>query len=127
MKKINAKNKDLAEKIAQSIDSEVVEEENGEFSVAYYCKEESETAKYSKDEIYDIIYKCLDQEVRYIYDSIRYLREELYDHKEGHLPKMSFDHLKRALETLGMDDEYELKKKVIYADVGDFAIEVPRY
>ncbi len=52
-------------------------------------------------------------------NSLRYLREELYKHQEGHLPKItSPGQMAAALKALGMDKDYEVQKRMVFADDG---------
>ena len=52
-------------------------------------------------------------------DRINNVREELYNHYDGHLPKIpSSSQMKTALKSMGLSDEYEVQKKVIFANKG---------
>jgi hypothetical protein len=71
---------------------------------------------------------CLRCEVEYLYSAIRNMYaytsqveqafyNYIYEHKEGHLPKIQgADKMKNALEALGLDADYEVVKPVIFAN-----------
>lgn len=66
------------------------------------------------------------EDLRYLHDRITYLREEIsnlrqthYEHLDGHLPKIvGAAALTKALKAIGMDGDYEVKKRTIYANDG---------
>lgn len=69
----------------------------------------------------DELENTLFQLVNYIHSRISYLENSFYayeyEHSEGHLPKIkTASDMKRALDVLGLADDYEVKKQVIYAN-----------
>jgi len=61
--------------------------------------------------------------LRWLREDLNYLKESFYKHKEGgHLPPITtVEQLSRALNVLGLEEEYEVKKKQIYLDNGVYA------
>lgn len=64
--------------------------------------------------------KCLYDELKYVYNYIYRLEEELYKHKnDGHVPKIpSTTAMKKVIDILGLSDEYKVEPKVIYSSNG---------
>lgn len=62
----------------------------------------------------------LKDELSYVYRYLYNLEEALYKHKnDGHLPKIpGVTAMKKALEVLGLSEEYEVEQKTIYASSG---------
>lgn len=67
------------------------------------------------------------EDIQWLHDRINFLREdyyrlsdEIWKHKmDGHLPKLEgAGQMKKALKALGLDEDYEVQKKVIYASTG---------
>ena len=62
--------------------------------------------------MWDMIYSATD----YLHRRIDSIWTELYKHYDGHLPSTkSAEQLQRAIDKLGLSDEYSVQKKVIYA------------
>ena len=58
----------------------------------------------------------LGNELSYIHERITYLRQEFANHLKNHIPNpRSVEQLQRAIEKLGLDKEFEVKKTVIYS------------
>lgn len=57
------------------------------------------------------------EEIQYLTRLVAYCEEELYKHESnGHLPSVkSAEQMKRAVSALGLDDEYDVQKRTIYA------------
>ena len=54
--------------------------------------------------------------------SMSYMMDDFYSymekHNEGHLPKVSsVEQMSKAVKVLGLEDEYEVQKKYIFADL----------
>lgn len=50
---------------------------------------------------------------------MQYHRDQFYDHVKGHLPPIhSAEQMKRAVAALGMDKEYDVQKRVVFASSG---------
>lgn len=61
----------------------------------------------------------LEMRLGYLRDSLDYFRETFYEHLQGHLPKITgAGQLTKALKVLGLDGDYEVQKKTIYANDG---------
>jgi adenylate cyclase class IV len=85
---------------------------------AYCCEKETDVSC-------DCTYRLSETEnvLRWLREDLNYLRESFYKHKEGgHLPPITtVEQLSRALKVLGLEEEYEVKKKQIYLDNGVYA------
>lgn len=78
---------------------------------------------YSTDEVYDMIeglYSYVNYEMKYAFNRINYLAQSFYSHAyEGHLPKVNgAEQMQKAVSALGLDGEYEVQKKTIWASKG---------
>lgn len=63
---------------------------------------------------------CFVEDLQYAFRSLNYQLEYLWEslsrHMQGHLPPIkSTEQLERALKALGLDKEYEVEKRTIYA------------
>ena len=58
--------------------------------------------------------------IRYVNDQMNSLWTSLYEHtSQGHLPKLAgAAQMEKALKALGLDGDYEVQKRVIYASDG---------
>lgn len=68
----------------------------------------------------------LSYEVKYALAQMNYLYGALENHYDGHLPPIvGAGKLEKALKALGMDDDYEVKKRAIFANKrGDFEVDL---
>jgi hypothetical protein len=88
---------------------------------------ETENESEEGDDMEEMIKKELDyvhQRIRNLYSYVENLYNNIlnqfYQHQQGHLPKMqSAEQLEKALKVLGLDKEYQVEKKTIYASQED--------
>jgi hypothetical protein len=84
--------------------------------------DEKEKIKYQIENLQyglDYVLSRLKDEMKYVYEEIQWVYRELREHKEGHLPPInSASQMSKAVDALGLSDEYEVAKKVIYASDG---------
>ena len=60
----------------------------------------------------------INAQISYVHRRIDGLSNELYNHYQGHIPKInSVEQLNRALKALGLDSEYDVAKRTIFASV----------
>lgn len=61
--------------------------------------------------------------VRSISNQLQYLWQAFQDHMKGHLPAVkSTEQLQRAIDVLGLGDEYDVQKQTVYARRGIFVV-----
>jgi hypothetical protein len=67
------------------------------------------------------VYRYIDEMTKYLSDRLSSLQESFWTHKEqGHLPAiLSPSLMKDALKAIGLDGDYEVQKKVVYASTGE--------
>ncbi len=57
--------------------------------------------------------------IGYLREDFGYLREQLYNHYEGHIPKIvGATAMTKALKALGIDGDYKVMPQVVYASDG---------
>lgn len=87
---------------------------------------EGEDGGESEDKMCELEDKCCQlmfglsyawEEIRYLSRLIGYLQEDLMSHMDnGHLPAVkSTEQMKRAVSALGLDDEYNVEKRTLWA------------
>ena len=65
----------------------------------------------------DIAY--LHQRIDWMRESVNDIREMFWQHQEGHIPKIvGATAMTKALKALGLDGDYDVAKKTIYANDG---------
>lgn len=61
----------------------------------------------------------LESRLRWMQEDLNYVRTMYYNHMEGHLPKIvGATAMQKALKAIGMDGDYQVEKKTIYANDG---------
>lgn len=60
----------------------------------------------------------INAQISYIHRRIDYLSDELYKHYDAHLPKLTAGQLEKLLKAAGASEDFEVRKKVIYANLG---------
>ena len=60
--------------------------------------------------------------LKYLEEAQYRMSESMYKHNDGHMPKLSAGAMKKLLKVCGMDEDYEVAKKVIYASDSSKAI-----
>jgi len=67
-----------------------------------------------------LVHSHINSNAEYIHDRINRLQQALYSHTEkGHLPPIEgAGRMQKALKAVGLDDDYQVQKKTIYADDG---------
>jgi len=119
MKKIQFENESVAKafKDFMKIDASI-EEEDGKFAVAY-CDEPKSAPKANAEytaEAMEKVYSYFQSEFNYMWRRIDAISEELWKHKDNHLPcPKTPSQMQKAIDALGMGDDYEVEKKKIYA------------
>ena len=127
------KTESLAKKFAEAIGAEVIKKDSeysvvGEYSDLKELKASSE--KYNeggdKAEIMEALYEAMsslyrevDRKMSYLWGEIDFLYGRLREHEKGHIPSnLTPGQLDQAIKTLGLENDYEVKKKVVYAQDG---------
>jgi hypothetical protein len=117
----------LEERSASSIESET--DEDGVITVSYAIeearcdKEKYATVEDVDEKIHSVVWSMADAlmkevqwQMNWINSEIDYLYTRFYRHEDGHLPSIkSPAQMEGALKALGINEDYEVKKKVIYA------------
>ena len=69
--------------------------------------------------IIDDLVSNVSRRIDYIHQRIDSLSNDLYDHKySGHIPPIkSVEQMNKALKSLGLDSEYDVAKRTIFASV----------
>lgn len=63
------------------------------------------------------VYRSLYSSIDYLNQRIGYIWDAIYAHQDGHLPKTNgVEQMSRAVAALGLDKEYQVAPKVIYAN-----------
>lgn len=102
----------------------------------YGEKEEQKESECEMDKVKSAVYQvaCVVSDMKWALDYLKsdfnYLYSQFNKHQDKHLPPApSASHMKKAIETLGWDDEYEVQApKVVYASDSrgnSFEIEFP--
>ena len=119
----------LEERKATSIESQ--EDEDGNILISYAmadCQEDKKS--YSEEDIDERVYsivsdfaeymmKEMQWQMNWVNSELDYLYSEFYKHQQGHIPKISSpSQMSAALKTLGLDGDYDVMKKVVYAKEG---------
>lgn len=115
--KFNSEEKELAESFASKNDGEVslLEDGSGVIEIASYDEKAESTAN-EVDKLYDYVSKRCEMYYRWCQERMNYMQKDFYEHLKGHLPSVkSKEQLKRAIDALGLNEEYEVKPTVIYA------------
>lgn len=101
------------------------EQEDGSVILAYNYDEPA-CEKVEACDIDDRIYQAIsevgsyyDRRIDYIHERIDYVARAMSEHNKGHLPAIkSTSQMETALEKLGLGNEYEVKKNVLWVDYG---------
>lgn len=66
------------------------------------------------------LHSRLSDQIGHVHDRISQLQGQLYDHTDkGHLPPIvGAGRMQKALKAVGLDDDYDVQKKTIYANDG---------
>jgi len=107
----------------QKVEGSIEENSDGTVTLAYDYSDRPEGSVTSSYEIDEKIARCMEgmsssinKELSWMNQRIDYLAKALYEHKEGHLPNpQTPSQMQTAIETLGMGEDYEVKKRTIYA------------
>ena len=59
----------------------------------------------------------INAQIRYVHQRLDYLSNDLHNHFDAHLPKLTAGQLEKLLKAAGASDDFEVRKKVIYASV----------
>ena len=132
MEKLSFPNKEVAGIFADAlkITGSIEDQKDGTVIFAY---EEAKAAspEISRDDLYnslDRVYKYVNSEYEYLSKRISNLARAFAMHKQNHLPNPSSPtEMEKALKGLGMADDYDVKKKVIYVESGDNSLEASYY
>lgn len=91
-------------------------------SIADYGADEGDNNQCEIDCIKDAIWQIgsvvseLQWTVRWMQEDVRYLADDFSEHREGHLPPIyGADKMEHALKALGVANDYEVRKPVIFA------------
>ncbi len=91
-----------------------------ELAIAYCVDVEAATVPAASKS--DVEY--LESRLRWMQEDLNYVREMYYKHMEGHLPKIvGATAMQKALKAIGLDGDYEVEKKTIYANDGTVSSE----
>lgn len=71
-------------------------------------------ADMGEEDKYNAIFDYFQRSIGRLADYIFAIEDELYRHKEGHIPKLNAGAMQKLLKSVGLDDSYEVKKPVIY-------------
>jgi len=75
-----------------------------------------DTASPSKPEMEDMMYQMISNVYRYVDSSLSYIDQWINGHSKGHIPPCSGpEKLANAIEVLGLDGDYQVEKKTIWA------------
>ena len=88
--------------------------------------EKVEASSDYREEIQECVYKAIcdieryaDRRIDYVHERIDNIGQALANHSKGHLPPAkTASQMDSALKGLGWSDDYEIKKGVIYLEVG---------
>lgn len=58
----------------------------------------------------------IDRAFEYVSENYNDFSTRLYNHADGHIPKLSAGQIKKLLEAVGAQDDYEVIKKPVYAE-----------
>lgn len=130
MKTLKFSNKTVASAFQETlkVEGSIKENEDGSVSLSYVhnepCCEKSacpDSMEADMKNMAEGLYKYFDRRCSYINERMDDLWRALFEHKEnGHLPKVNgAEQMKKAVEALGLSDEYEVQKKRIYASCKD--------
>jgi hypothetical protein len=72
------------------------------------------------EEKFEALYSYL----RYLESQVYGSNDRLYMHEEGHLPKLGGSAVKRLLDVAGVGEDYEVKRKTIYASDKNISAEI---
>ena len=123
---IKFKNKEDAQSFIDycKVEGATIEEKENDVLVAYEvecksCEEENER------EMYCQMYREFDRRMEYVWARMDRMEQRIWKHEsEGHIPPIkSAEQLQRALAALGLDSEYDVQKRTIYASYGDHTLE----
>lgn len=129
MKTLTFKNKESAEifKDSAKVTGAYEELEDGSVILAYKY-DESCGEKASCNDLDERVYSAIcqmegyiDRRMEYIHDRIDRLYKLHAEHSNGHLPSIkSASQMETALQNLGLGNEYEVKKGVIYVNADGY-------
>ncbi len=104
---------DIKERLAR-VERTLNELESPKMTVAkanMYCDEVQYAYKYDCE--------ILNDRINYLREDLNYIRQELYNHYEGHIPKiLGPTAMAKALKALGIDGDYQVQPRYIYASDG---------
>jgi hypothetical protein len=113
------KNIEAAQYLASKQGVEVAQRDNEyEVELAEIGKpvESSETLKQELEIYTRDLYSMISNLRESMYKEMRYLEDRMYEHQQGHLPKVqSVQQLKNVIKILELDEEYEVEKRRIYS------------
>jgi hypothetical protein len=110
------KDKEFAEEFASN-NNLTLAEKDGEYFVEIDNANCNVPAVSTEDlnMVYRDLYREIEWQNRYLNERMDYIHERLSKHNEGHLPPIkSNEQMAKAIEALGLSEEYEVVKKKIY-------------
>jgi hypothetical protein len=129
-KKLEFSNKEVATLFCDhmKIKGSIEEQEDGTAILAYcYDCESPQTeakAEYSREAI-EAVYDYMSYKCEYINDRIDYLARAFYEHTENHIPNpQTPSQMQQAIDAMGMGEDYEVKKRTIYASAAGEPLEL---
>ena len=130
MKEFKFPNKETAKIFAETLGVEgETSEKNGEVIFAY--SDEKSSATISQDDLYsslNSVYRYMDSRCDEMYRRMDRLVRAFAIHQRNHLPSpKSASQMQKAVDALGMGEDYEVKKGVIYVESGDNSLEASYY
>jgi hypothetical protein len=130
MQKLSFSNKSVAEAFQDFAKVKGSIEETGGEVVLSYNYDTPEKASYDEvDEkmanAMDYMYRSMDRQCEYMNERIDRLARAFYEHTDKHLPNpQTPSQMQKAVTALGMGEDYEVKKRTIYATHGDKTLEM---
>ena len=130
MKEFKFPNKETAKIFAETLGVEgETTEKDGEVIFAY--SDEKASVSLSQEDLYrsiDSVYRYTDSRCEELYRRMDRLVRAFAMHQRNHLPSpKSASQMEKAVKALGMGDDYEVRKNVIYVESGDNSLEASYY
>lgn len=131
MEKLTFPNKEVAKIFADIMDQKGSIEKNKDGTVIFAYEKSEQEKVISAENLHssiNAVYRYVDNEYRYLSERINRLAKAFSIHKQNHLPSpATASQMSKAVKALGMEDDYDVKKKTIYIEQGDNSIEASYY
>src|SRR4051812_2410221 len=121
-KEIKLTNKQFAQELVAHLNEDKanakLEEKDGKFIVSYEIAAADPSADQKMGNMVDMLCSRMDRMFSYVNNNLDNIYSNLQKHNTGHMPPLTPTALGKLLKNCGMEGDYQVQPKVIYASNG---------